>query len=360
MASGASAGLSAAFNAPLAGVIFAVEEIFKYFSPVVLLSTMVSAMVADFVSKIVFGMSPVFSFSLDGNIQLGSYWLIFLLGILLGIAGAFYNRILLLTQKLYRKIPLLNVKTRLMVPFLLAGVVGLLFPYALGGGHHLVEQLQASLNLPFLLLLLTVKFLFTMISFGSGAPGGIFFPLLVIGATIGAIFSNLAVTWAGISPGLLDNWIVLAMGGYFTAIVRAPITGIILLVEMTGSLSHLLPLTVVSIVAYVTADLLKSNPIYESLLENQIKEHGFSLGNHDTSHRVTVETIVHHGSLVENKAVFEIDLPQSCLLIAIRRHKQNIIPRGDTRIHAQDYLVILTNINNEARVREVLDHITKA
>ena len=153
---------------------------------------------------------------------------------------------------------------------------GLTISYALGG-HHLVEQLQASLNLPFLLLLLTVKFLFTMISFGSGAPGGIFFPLLVIGATIGAIFSNLAVTWAGISPGLLDNWIVLAMGGYFTAIVRAPITGIILLVEMTGSLSHLLPLTVVSIVAYVTADLLKSNPIYESLLENQIKEHGFSL-----------------------------------------------------------------------------------
>ena len=69
---------------------------------------------------------------------------------------------------------------------------------------------------------------------------------------------------------------------------------------------------------------------------------------------------MHHGSVVENKAVFEIDLPQSCLLIAIRRHKQNIIPRGDTRIHAQDYLVILTNINNEARVREVLDHITKA
>ncbi|MGI5876666.1 MAG: chloride channel protein [Dethiobacteria bacterium] len=76
--------------------------------------------------------------------------------------------------------------------------------------------------------------------------------------------------WAGIDPALFGNWIVLAMAGYFTAIVRAPITGIILLVEMTGSLSHLLPLTVVSVVAYVTADLLKSNPIYESLLENQV------------------------------------------------------------------------------------------
>jgi H+/Cl- antiporter ClcA len=360
IASGASAGLSSAFNAPLAGAIFAVEEIFKYFSPVVLLSTMVSAMVAVFITEIVFGMGPVFCFRIEESIQLNSYWLIFLLGALLGVAGAFYNRFLLLTQRLYRKISLLDLRTRLMVPFLLAGVVGLLFPLALGGGHHVVEQLQPSSRISFLLLLLAVKFLFSMISFGSGAPGGIFFPLLIIGATIGAIFSNSVATWAGINPALFGNWVVLAMAGYFTAIVRAPITGIILLVEMTGSLNHLLPLTVVSIAAYVTADLLKSKPIYESLLENQIKEYGFQLDNHDAGRRITIDTIVHHGALVENKAVYEMDLPRSCLLIAIRRHGHDIIPRGDTRIFAQDYLIVLTSVNKEARVREILNHITKS
>ena len=359
IAGGASAGLAAAFNAPLAGAIFAVEEIFKYFSPVILLSTMISAVVADFISKMVFGMSPVFSFGPGEVIPLNSYWLVFLLGALLGMAGAFYNRILLLTLELYRKIPRLNVRTRLIVPFQLAGVVGLFFPLALGGGHRMIEQLQAPPGLLFLLLLLTVKFLFSMISFGSGAPGGIFFPLLVIGATIGAIFGHFAVIWAGISPALLDNWIVLAMAGYFTAIVRAPITGTVLLVEMTGSFTHLLPLTVVSIAAYATADLLKSNPIYESLLKTQVKEYKSPLNSHDSGSGTTVETIVHHESFAENKAVHEITLPRSCLLIAIRRHGRDIIPRGETRIRAQDYLVVLTGVNDEAEVRRILDHLTK-
>jgi H+/Cl- antiporter ClcA len=359
IASGASAGLSAAFNAPLAGAIFAVEEIFKYFSPMVLLSTMASAMAADYVSKIKFGMSPIFPFGLE-EIQLDCYWLLILLGVLVGAAGAFYNRALVITQKLYKKIPLLNVRTRLLVPFLLAGAIGLLFPLALGGGHQIIGQLHVSTNLTFLLLLLVVKFLFSIISFGSGAPGGIFFPMLIIGATIGAIFGNLAVLWAGIDPAIFGNWVVLAMAGYFTAIVRAPITGIVLLVEMTGSLSHLLPLTVVTIVSYVTADLFKSKPIYEYLLENQIEELKIPLEKYDAGHRIIVETIVHYGSFAENKKVYEIDLPHNCLLISIRRHGQDIIPRGDTRIRAQDYLIVLTSINDEARVRENLDRITLA
>ncbi|MGI5876667.1 MAG: TrkA C-terminal domain-containing protein [Dethiobacteria bacterium] len=84
------------------------------------------------------------------------------------------------------------------------------------------------------------------------------------------------------------------------------------------------------------------------------------MDKHDTGSRITLETIVNHGSLAENKAVYEIKLPQSCLLIAIGRHGQDIIPRGDTRIFAQDYLVVLTSANEEAWVRGILDHITKA
>ena len=89
IASGASAGLSAAFNAPLSGVMFTLEEVFKYFSPLILLTCMTSAMVADMVARIMFGSGPVFHFQIVGSIELSNYWLLIILGIILGFFGAF-------------------------------------------------------------------------------------------------------------------------------------------------------------------------------------------------------------------------------------------------------------------------------
>jgi len=360
MASGASAGLAAAFNAPLAGAVFALEEIFKYFSPIILLSTMAAAVVADFVSKMIFGVSPVFHFNITGNIPLSAYWLLFLMGAVLGAGGALYNAVLISTQRLFQKIPWLNERTRLILPFLLAGILGLIFPVVLCGGHAVIGQLQPGTGIPLLLLILAVKFTFSMISFGSGAPGGIFFPLLILGATIGAIFGSLATQSFGVDPSLFYNFIILAMAGYFTAIVRAPITGIILLVEMTGSFTHMLSLTIVSVVAYVVADLLKSEPIYESMLEHMIAKSGIESFEADTVKKVTLEMIVHHGAPAENKQIKDLDLPACCLLIAIQRGKHEIIPHGYTHILAGDYLLFLTNLCDETRARETLGKLTSA
>lgn len=360
MASGASAGLAAAFNAPLAGTMFALEEIFKYFSPIILLSVMAAAITADFVSKLIFGVSPVFDFNITGNLPLSAYWLLFLMGIVLGVGGAFYNSVLLATQRLYKKSRWLNEKTRIVVPFLMAGVLGLVFPIVLCGGHAVIGQLQPGAGLGLLLLILAVKFVFSMISFGSGAPGGIFFPLLILGAAIGAVFGTLATQYLGVDPSLFYNFIILAMAGFFTAIVRAPITGIILLVEMTGSFTQLLSLTIVSVAAYITADLLRSEPIYESLLENLIVQSGGAAAEADAVKKVTLEMVVHHGAPAENKQVKDIDLPACCLLIAIQRGKYEIIPHGDTMILAGDYLLFLTNLCDETQARETITRLTSA
>lgn len=357
IASGASAGLSAAFNAPLAGTMFAMEEIYKYFSPVILLSAMASAIVADFLSKIVFGLDPVFNFHVTSVIPLSGYWILIILGAALGFMGAFYNRMLLLSQAIYKKISFLSEKTKPLIPFLLAGILGIIFPLALGGGHVIIEQLNPSTGISVLILILCIKFLFSMISFGSGAPGGIFFPLLIIGAIIGCIFGNVAISYLGFDSSLFYNFIILAMAGYFTAIVRAPITGIVLLVEMTGSFTHLLSLTVVCIVAYIVADLLGSPPVYESLLENQISQKHISESKKDEGKKITMEMVVHYGSAAEGKTVKELDFPSKCLLIAIRRRGGDIIPNGNTVVMPEDSLVFITDQYQEVYLRELIEKI---
>lgn len=359
MTSGASAGLAAAFNAPLAGVVFALEEVFKYFSPVILLSIMSSAVAADFISKEVFGMSPIFNFEITKMIPLSQYWLLILLGILLGGLGALYNSVLLKTKSSYGKLKFFNEKSKIIIPFIVAGVLGLVFPIVLGGGHRIVEELTLKNGIMFLVLIFIVKFLFSMISFGSGAPGGIFFPLIILGATIGAVFAAVSINYLGIDQELYYNFVILAMSGYLTAIVRAPITGIVLVMEMTGSFTHILPLTVVSVAAYVVADLLKSPPIYEALLENLIlneKEEDIS----ESSNKIVIEFIVKHDSEFANKLVRNIKWPGKSLLVGVVRGDKNIIPKGDTEVLEGDYLTVLTDVNSESSIKEILDKMNES
>ncbi len=356
IAGGASAGLAAAFNAPLAGVMFAVEEIFKYLSPIVLLATTIASVAADFLARLAFGAEPIFSFPTQSPLPMSAYWMVCVLGVILGGAGAFYNLILVKTQALYKKIE--NLRIRVVIPFLLAGIAGLLFPVALGGGHAVLEHLQVSSGFFFLLLILVVKFAFSMISFGSGAPGGIFFPLLILGALIGALFGKAAVAWLGIDAVLLNNFIILAMAGYFAAIVRAPLTGVVLLLEMTGSFENLLPLVLIAVVASATADMLKSAPVYDALLENMLKDQKGSAFP-DEGKKITMETVVHFGASAAGRYVRELSLPQDCLLIAVRREGKDIIPKGDTLLRADDTLIFLINTHNEAEQRKVILGLTE-
>jgi len=354
MAGGASAGLAAAFNAPLAGVVFALEEVFKYFSPVILLSMMSAAVAADFVSKEVFGTSPIFNFEIMKAIPLNQYGLLILLGILLGGLGALYNYVLLKTKALYGKLKFFNERTRIIIPFVIAGVLGIVFPVVLCGGNSIVKELTLGNGIMFLVTIFIIKFLFSMVSFGSGAPGGIFFPLIVLGATIGAVFAGISINYLGVDKDLYNNFIILAMAGYFTAIVRAPITGIVLVMEMTGSFTHMLPLTVIAVTAYVVAYLLKSPPIYEVLLENLlISENEEEIK--ESSKKILVELIVKQGSEFADHKVKNINWPGKSLLVEVKRGDRNIIPKGDTELKEGDYLTVLTDVNSESTIKEMLD-----
>lgn len=272
MTCGASAGLSAAFHAPLAGMMFAVEEIHKTFSIPILLPVMTASVTADYIASHILGLDPVFRFQITEYLPQNYYWLLILLGILVGVSGVFYNWGMLKAQELYRKIPFMKETGRLLITFLTAGVLGIVMPWVLGSGSGLIVSLtQGEMVLGMVVLTLVMKFLFSAVSFGSGAPGGIFFPLLILGALIGAVFAMAGVEFFGLAPVYVNNFVLLGMTGFFTAIVRAPLTGIILLFEMSGSISQMLSLSIVSVTAYIVATLMRSEPIYDSLLKRILK-----------------------------------------------------------------------------------------
>lgn len=362
MTSGASAGLAAAFNAPFAGTMFALEEVHKSFSPSVLLAAMSSAVVSDFVSKEVFGLKPVFTFGRVQAVPLQYYGLIILLGIILGVAGVFYNKILLLSQKLYANQKWLKPEFRMIIPFLCAVALGLTLPEVLGGGHSLIESMiGGSYTLKMIVIILIVKFIFSMISFGSGAPGGIFFPLLVIGALIGAIYVSILTNFLGFGPAYVNNFIIFGMVGYFTAIVRAPITGIILILEMTGSFTHMLSLTIVSITAYIVANLMNSEPVYESLLTSFLRKKNLVPKElkRGSIHKVLIEMPVCYGSKLEGKYVKDFNWSKESLIVAITRGNKEITPKGDTVIKAGDYVLVLVPEDKETESRQILYNLTK-
>lgn len=272
MTCGASAGLSAAFHAPLAGMMFAVEEIHKTFSIPILLPVMTASVTADYIASHILGLDPVFHFQITEYLPQNYYWLLILLGILVGVSGVFYNWGMLKAQELYRKIPFLKETGRLLIAFLTAGVLGLVMPSVLGSGSGLIVSLtKGEMVLGMVVLTLVVKFLFSAVSFGSGAPGGIFFPLLILGALLGAVFAMTGAEFFGLDPVYINNFVLLGMTGFFTAIVRAPLTGIILLFEMSGSISQMLSLSIVSVTAYIVATLMRSEPIYDSRLKRILK-----------------------------------------------------------------------------------------
>ena len=359
LTSGASAGLAAAFNAPLAGVLFALEEVHKNFSPIVLMSAMVSAVTADMVAKSILGISPVLTFEPLKIMPLKYYWTLVLLGILMGLSSYVFNNGVLFTKHLYKKLPI-RLEFKIMIPFILSGIIGMTLPVLIGGGHEIIEEVSfVKFSILGLVALLVIKYLFTFFSFGSGVPGGIFFPLLALGATLGSIFGLVCVNYLGIPKEYLVNFAVLAMAGHFAAIVKAPITGIILIFEMTGSFEHLLPLSVVVFSAMISSELLGVAPVYEMLLEDILKNKKGAKKEKEVNDKKTLlEISVHLGSEIENRFISELNLPNNCLLVSIYRGNAEILPRGNIKLLAGDLLLVMVNSSESGEMFEFLSKIS--
>lgn len=268
---GVAAGLAAAFSAPLAGVIFLMEEITFDFHPQGCITALAAAISADTVTILFFGVKPCLYLPLHSNLPQESYLWIILLGILIGFLGFGYQYTLLNLRWWYSKLRFSSIY-HCFIPLLLVIPIGLWNAKILGGSHDFISYV-ADLNhtgrltplLGLLIVFFIVRFCFSMISYGASVPGGIFMPILVLGALIGAIAGIIMIRQNIIPSSCYLNLIVISMAAYFGSIEEAPFTAITLLTEMVGSVDQILPMTILTFIAYITSNLLGGQPIYAAL-----------------------------------------------------------------------------------------------
>lgn len=268
----ASAGMAAAFNSPVSGIMFALEELLKRTSRRGFLSTSLTIITATLISLALFKnkISLVIPLSLDLP---GKYYpYLMLLGIIIGISGVLCNKIILFGKQLYAKWSVSST-VKCVFPFFITALFLLWDPRLLGSGElFILMPFQENLDLATLVWFYLIKLLLLVVAFASGLPGGIFFPLLALGSLAGNIVETGLLLAGFIDQNTLLVFTVIAMAAHFAAIVRAPLTGIFLVLEMTGgSINYLLPVASVTFIAYVVAELFQSEPIYDSLLELIVK-----------------------------------------------------------------------------------------
>ncbi len=270
------AGLSAAFNAPLAGFIFVIEELQREFSPTSFGSAFISCVVAVAISRIFTGQLPSFHIQGYPMPPLSALPLFAMVGLLAGYAGVGFNKLLIYTVRKSKSLTMIRWK-KMAIMGVIAGLILWWLPEAVGGGHKTAEAIlegkfASSDLILFLIALFIIKFGFTIASYASGAPGGIFAPLLVLGALIGLIFGQVSALVFPTIGTVPAAFAVVGMAAMFTSIVRAPLTGIVLILEMTGNQEQLFALILACLIAYLVAEHARNMPIYEALLEEDLSE----------------------------------------------------------------------------------------
>jgi CIC family chloride channel protein len=274
IAAGSAAGLAAAFNAPLAGVLFVMEEMrnqfnysFTNFKMVIICCVM-----ATITLHIIIGPQPAIQMQLFELPSLKALWWFCLFGIIIGLVGILFNVALMRILGLLDNVKPEHKTYYVIVVGLLIGYLAYSHPQMVGGGYVIINQaLSMSPVFGVLCVLIVIRFITTMLSYSTSVPGGIFAPMLALGTLLGLAafhvfqYFNLDTT---IQPGMFA---VAGMGALFAASVRSPITGVVLVVEMTQNYSLILPLMITCITSTTIVQLARNEPIYTQLLERTLK-----------------------------------------------------------------------------------------
>jgi len=278
IAAGAAAGLAAGFNAPIAGILFVVEEFLHDFSELTLGTAILASFVGAVVSRILGGQG----LSLDlqvmsrANASLQDIPFFLILGLLAGLLGALFNHGIFVSLAFNRRVLRLGLPWKIGLAGLVSGIAIAFLPAEFRDNTGLREVLiGGSTGWSMILLVFVVKFLLTLVAYGSGAPGGLFAPSLILGAALGYLTGSGAEMLElsvgiplGIAPGVSSptTYALAGMGAFFSAVARGPITAIVIVFEITTDFNLVLPLMIGSVIAYLISDRLVPGSLYNRLL----------------------------------------------------------------------------------------------
>jgi len=268
IAAGAGAGLAAGFNAPIAGVLFVVEELLQDVSGLTLGTAILASFIGAVVSRVLGG------HSLDLNLQLLAPQASFsaqeipaylVLGVLAGLLGALFNHGILTSLTLNHRISRVSLPWRVGLAGAASGLAVALLPTDFRNSSGLREIFASGeVGWQVAAITLAAQLILTLIAYGSGAPGGLFAPALTIGSALGYLVGFGVQNLPG--AGVPTTYALTGMGTFFSAVTRAPITAIVIIFEMTTDFNLVLPLMIGSVVAYSVAELVAKGSIYGRIL----------------------------------------------------------------------------------------------
>jgi CIC family chloride channel protein len=266
LAAGAGAGLATAFNAPIAGAIFVLEELVQRFELRIAIAALGASATAIVVARVILGDAPDFHVETLAYATAQARPLYFLLGAIAGLFAILYNHLLLGSIAAADRLARWPVPLRAAAIGAAVGVLAWYAPGLVGGGDLLTQDaLSGEDAFALIPLIFLLRFALGAVSYAARTPGGLFAPMLVLGAQLGLLFGvvcRIAFPDLHIQPA---GFAVVGMAAFFTGVVRAPLTGIVLVVEMTSSVTMLLPMLGACFAAMLVPTLLHNAPIYESL-----------------------------------------------------------------------------------------------
>ena len=344
MTGGAGAGFAVATGAPLSGILFALEEIHKRFSPILILTISTSVLSAFVTNQLLcnsFGMSPVlFELAPLPSFELSHMFYLLILGILIALAVALFDSSILL----FRRFTSLSgkpekVPVRLLVTFTLTGVLGLFFTDGAYSGHHLIIHiLEHDTTVLLLLALFLIRLIMMLLITDSGSTGGIFIPTLAIGALAAALIAKLLIL-LGMPAELSTTVIFLGMCAFIGGTLRAPLTASVLFLELSGQFTGMFYVVLVVLVVSLLTELLNQTPFYDKALEEmkEVHYHGKEL------HISSLELTVSPNSFVVGKSLRDIMWPHTSVIESISHADSDILEEmddGEQRLYPNDKIII--------------------
>jgi CIC family chloride channel protein len=272
LAAGAGAGLATAFNAPIAGLVFVLEELVERFDHRIAVATLAALATAIPVARLLLGDAPDFQVESLNYARPESVPLFFVLGAIAGLLAVVYNRALLAGIAARDRFGRLTIELRAGLIGASVGILAWFAPDLVGGGDQITQRALIGFEGPAVVgFAFLIRFALGVVSYAAGTPGGLFAPLLVLGAQSGLLFGSAC---RFIFPALAiqpQAFALVGMAAFFTGVVRAPVTGIVLVVEMSGNVTMLLPMLGACFVAMLLPMLLRNPPIYDSLREHALR-----------------------------------------------------------------------------------------